>query len=117
MARRDVISYYLDIQNQYFEMLADVKDLEEAVKNGELPEDRIAQAQEWIEVIKENYNRISYIMFLLNAPNKKEKKTKYMKQNKDLVKALEPYSETAVLDENADVLKGLKKMLKETKNG
>lgn len=35
--------------------------------------------------IKDNYQRLSYILFLLYQPNKDNKKKKYEKQNKELV--------------------------------
>ena len=112
MARKDVLLYFSQIENQYFEMLGDVKDYEAAYKNGEIDEERYTQAMSLIDTIKQNYERIAYIVFLLNAPNRDEKKAKYKKSNKKLVGALYNSSDYAIFNENADALKQLKQLLK-----
>ena len=80
MAVRDVINYYAQVEAQYQEMLADVKDYE--------------QALQLVDGIKSNYERLSYIMFLLT------KRKKYAKRS--LTKDVE-------LTENAEYLQKLKR--------
>ena len=112
MARKDVLIYFKPIEEQYLEMLADAKDYEEAYKKGLISDDQYEQAIKMIDIVKINYERIAYIVFLLNAPNRDSKKTNYNKRNAKLVGALENSSQQAVINENADALKVLRDTLK-----
>lgn len=85
MSRRDVIKYYNDCQSQYFELLRDSKDFDDAVKAGLIDQSQYEQAQTMLNTVKNNYERLSYIIFLLNSPNKSKKKAKYNKQHKNIV--------------------------------
>lgn len=94
MAVRDVINYYAQVESQYQEMLADVKDYEQAFNTGEISEEKYEQALQLVDGIKSNYERLSYIMFLLT------KRKKYAKRS--LTKDVE-------LTENAEYLQKLKR--------
>ena len=94
MAVRDVINYYAQVEAQYQEMLADVKDYEQAFNTGEISEEKYEQALQLVDGIKSNYERLSYIMFLLT------KRKKYAKRS--LTKDVE-------LTENAEYLQKLKR--------
>ena len=48
MAKRDVQDYYYTMLNQYLEMKNDLKDFDEALKNGYITEDRLAEVQDEI---------------------------------------------------------------------
>lgn len=117
MALKQVKDYYLQVQAQYLEMVADAKDFDEALKAGMVEQSQFDQAQEMLTRIKENYERLSYIMYLFMQPNRKEKVAKFNKQNKLTQAQLEKYSgsQTTVMSENEDVLKEFKKLIKEIK--
>jgi len=51
--------------------------MEEEASKGLLDPDKLIQMKSYIEPIKINYQRISYIMYLLNKPVKKSKEKKY----------------------------------------
>ena len=56
-----------------------------------------------------NYQRISYIMYLLNLPNKKEKAVKYKRQNSKLLNTLsKDNSLEKTIEENSEVINKLK---------
>ena len=80
MSRKHVEDYFNQITLDYHEMIETLKDMEEAVEQKMLSPDKLDQTKELVNKMKENYLRISYIMFLLNKPNKKEKEKKYNKQ-------------------------------------
>ena len=90
------------------------KTLEELEKC--LTEDQASQAIKNIDIIrqqvaqlKENYLRLSYVIFLLNMPNKKEKQRKYVKQERKRVEAIPKEDRMmGVLKENKDILNLLK---------
>ena len=115
MARKDVILYYLQVQNQYFEMVANVKDVEEAIKSGILEQSRADEMTKEIETIKNNYERLSYIMFLMNKPNKTQKQFNEERQNKEWYEYLSGSSKEAIINENNDALADFKKFVRELK--
>lgn len=113
MARRDVLIYFKQVENQYLEMLEDVKDYDKDHANGELSDEKYNELMAQIDIVKVNYERIAYIIFLLNAPARDTKKSKYNAQNKKLHSGLANSSLDKILDENADALKKIKGLLGE----
>ena len=79
MALRDVKEYYFKMLGQYFEMKADLADFEQALKDGFITEEQMQAAIDDVDRVKQNYERLSYIMYLLNLPNRKSKQEKYKK--------------------------------------
>ncbi len=115
MAKKDVVLYFLQVQNQYIELLNNVKDLKEALQGGYLDEEHFQQAQTEIDIVKNNYERLAYVMMLLNQPQRKSKKDRELKENLEWYNALQGSSKEAILDENRDALADFKKLIKEIK--
>lgn len=86
MAKKDVDKYFNQICQDYRDLLNTLKDMEIEVSKGLLDPDKLVQMKEYIEPIKINWQRISYIMFLLNKPAKNKKQERYNNQNKKLLK-------------------------------
>ena len=110
MALRDVKDYYFKMLSQYMEMKADLADFEQALKDGFITEDQLQAAFEAVDRVQQNYERLSYIMYLLNLPNRKSKQKKYNIMNNAL---LEEFAKrgadcSAVELENIDALKAFK---------
>lgn len=106
MSVKAVKRYYDQICDQYKEMLENIKDLEKEAAEGLVEPERIERLKEQIVPIKQNYERWSYMMFLLNEPNRQQKKASYAKRNKAfLAKLNSENSLTSVLDENKEALK------------
>ncbi len=113
MAIKDVRNYYFTVLAQYLEEKQNLADFEEALKNGHITEDQMREAQEIVLGLEENYYRLTYIMYLLEMPNKAHKKPNYIQQNKvllDAFKALGADEET-IQKENFDALKHFKAVL------
>lgn len=117
MAKKDVVLYFLQVQNQYLEMVENVKDLEEALKTKYIEQEQFDLAQREIEVVKNNYERLVYIMMLLNKPQRKKKQAKEEQENKYWYDYLKGASKESIIDENKDALADFKKMVKEFKDG
>lgn len=83
MSVKHLKEYYQKVCDQYNEMVNDLQELEEYAKTNMVEPERLEQYKQTIAPIKENYLTLSYIMFLLNQPNRKEKQEKYNKQYKD----------------------------------
>jgi F0F1-type ATP synthase beta subunit len=98
-------------------MKEDLADFEKALQDGFITEDRLEVAKEDVAIIKNNYDRLSYIMYLLEMPNKPKKKAKYVKANKKIVHYLEEQNATAeqTKQENQSALDHLRTELKKLK--
>lgn len=117
MGKRDVVNYYLSVQSQYLEMLEDIKDFDEALKNGQVNQQQYDQALESLSKLKENYERLSYIILLLQEPNRQTKKAKFKKRNELVYDYLDGSSQDIIKSENDDILKELKRLIGEINNG
>lgn len=119
MARKHVIQFYLEQQALYLQMLDTVKQIDDDFKSGKIDFERHNQLLEVltpdIEVIKSNYERLSYIVLLLNKPQKEAKGSNYEKVNKELYDSLQTSTREALLDESKDALADLKRIIKESK--
>jgi len=74
MSKKHVEDYFNQICDDYHELVSTLNELQEQCETTVVPPEKIENLKHIIEPIKDNYERISYIMFLLNMPNKKEKK-------------------------------------------
>ena len=83
MSVKHVKDYYNTMTKDYI----DAKETLEKMKNEITDESaseyikRVDEFKSYFYKIEENYKRISYIIYLLDMPNKKEKKRKYEKMN------------------------------------
>lgn len=106
MSIKAVNKYYNQICEQYKEMIRDIKDLEQEAEQGLIEPERVERLKDQVAPIKQNYERWTYMMFLLHQPNRKEKQPRYIRQNQKLLKSLSPENSLdAVLDENTEALK------------
>ena len=109
MALKHVFKYYNQICDQYMQMLAEIKDFEEEAKQGLIEPERLDKIKEEIRPMQDNYERWSYMMYLFNLPNRKEKEKKYKKQNKKLLASIEEKNKiNSVLEENQQVIDKIK---------
>ena len=121
MAVRDVKEYYYKLLVQSAEMKADLEDFEKALKAGYITEDKLDEVKAQVDVIQANFERVGYIMYLLELPNKASKQGKWKKQNSKLTNhfAEAKADEQAVFEENKSALDRLRaelrKLEKETK--
>ena len=76
MALRDVKNYYFKMLAQYMEMKSDLADFEQALKDGFITEEQLQTAFEEVNKVQQNYERLSYIIYLFNLPNRKSKRKK-----------------------------------------
>ena len=73
MAIKQVKNYYKQVEKMYLELLSDLKEMEEDFKNNECTEEELQNLLIPVRGIEENYKRLSYIMYLLYQPNRKNK--------------------------------------------
>ena len=118
MAVKDVKEYYFKLIAQKAELEADLADFEEALKNGFITEEQMQAAKDELIPYQINLDRLTYIMYLLELPNRKTKKAKFAKQNKKILNELEKRKadERSVISENKSALDGFRKEVKELLN-
>ena len=114
MAVKHVKEYVDQVSNQYQEMLSELKDFEKLAEENMFSPERLDQIKETIKPLKDNYERWSYMMYLLNLPNRKSRQPKYHKQNKKLLKNFnENNSVEATVLENSNTLNNLRSIKNE----
>lgn len=99
--------YYNQICNQYFELQQTLQDLSEEVATGMIEPDRITQLKQTILPIENSYRTLSYIKYLLNMPNKKQKRHRYESQNKNLKLQAKDRTKEDLINKNKEILRDL----------
>lgn len=90
MAVRHIKEYYEKMADQYMEMQDNIKEIEKDLANGLVEPEFLERLQEQVKPLKDNYLTLSYIMFLLNQPNRNNKIPKYKERNKKLLSSIPP---------------------------
>lgn len=109
MARRDFDAYYNKIASQLFELDKVFKDLSQEADAGMVEPERLEQVKKTIEPIKNSYQTLSYIKYLLDMPANRKKHNRFKGQNKKLLNASKGSQATDIINKNNEILKGLKK--------
>lgn len=110
MSKKDLDNYYKTITDQYNEMLENIHEIENSAENNMVSSDILDNMKTMILPLKTNYERLSYVMFLLNQPTRRHKVKKYKNQNKKALEKLDNNNSLeAVVEENKKVIDDLKK--------
>ena len=107
MAIKDFNKYYDTISSQLFALQEVFDDIQKEVNNGMVPPERLEGVEQTIKPIKETYQILSYVKYLLNMPTRKEKRSTFSRQNKKLLKACG--NKTDLVQDNYSRIKSLKK--------
>lgn len=108
MARKHFEEYYNQVCNQFFSLEDAFKEMSEEVQNNMVEPERLKQLQKTIEPIKNNYQTLSYIKYLLDKPTKKSKHAKYDKQSKKLISKCGDKTGDKLLKKNSSIISSLK---------
>ena len=91
--------------NQYHEFIEELRDFQDLCNEGMVEPEVIEQAKQAIEPLKDNWQKLNYIFYLLNKPNKKDKQSRYDKVSKNLTD--NSISDTQVYEQNKDTISNL----------
>ena len=111
MSKKDVEKYYVKMASDYTEMKNVLENLQSNLTDDSAATyiNQINTIKEQVKLLEANYKRLSYIMFLLNEPNNKRKKSLYLKrEHKKLDKIPEEHRQDAIEKENSDILNNIK---------
>lgn len=118
MAIKDVRQYFYTVLAQYIEEKQNLADFEEALKDNLITEEQMQEAKAIVADLETNYNRLTYIMYLLDMPNRKSKKASYVRQYENILEELERLGADveSIKKENSDALIHFKAALNALKN-
>ena len=109
MAKKDFDIYVKKIEAQYEDFKKVLEQVSKDAQAGMTDVNFVENLKQQIAPIKQNYERLMYIKYLLDKPAKKDKVAAYKRRLMNEMKKLEARNSTeAVLDENEKVIKGLK---------
>lgn len=111
MAKSHVVQYFLEVENQYLEMAENLKEMQQLAAENKISAADYEQILREVDLLKSNYERIAYIMFLFNKPQRKGKKPGSSELK--WYEALKTASKEAILDENRDALATIKQLIRE----
>lgn len=105
------VKHVIEYHNKIFEQYKDLKNTLEALETqvtedtAKIQLDNIENIKKMAEQVRANYERISYIVFLLNQPNREKKAQRYNKaEQKRLDKISEDNRLSGVMKENKAIL-------------
>lgn len=117
MSKRHVEEYYIKMTSDYTEMKNVLEELQKSVteENASAYAAQISTIKEQVRLLEANYKRLSYIMFLLNMPNKKKKESGYnRREHKKLDNIPDEHRAESVHKENSDILDNIKNINNES---
>jgi hypothetical protein len=108
MAVKHIKEYYEQVCEQYVQMNEELRDFQKEVENGLVEPERIENLKKMIEPLKNNYMTLSWIMYLLNQPNRDSKERAYQKRNKRFIESLDKnFNKESIMKQNEDVIKSI----------
>ena len=118
MAKKHVALRYVQIENEYLEMLDSIKELDRALKDNEIDiefyNERVEMLSDEIEKCKLQYFFWAEAMFELMKPARKDKAFDTTTQS--WYNTLQTQTKEILKDDGADAFKTLKEILKEGRN-
>lgn len=113
MAVRHIKAYFEEVAQQYHDMLEEIRDFEKEAEKGLIEPERLDTIKESIQPLMNNYQMISYIMFLLNKPNRARKEKDYIRRNKKLLATIKhENTKQGIMEQNQEVIKNLQNITK-----
>lgn len=108
MARKDFDAYYLQLYKQYNELKNNLAEMSQEVNEGMMPPERMEQLKATIQPVKNSFEMLSYVKYLLDKPTRKSKHEGYAKRNKNILKLSGNNTADDVVQRNQAVLESLK---------
>lgn len=109
MSVRHIKDYYDEVANQYIELREELKEFSSLAEQNMFEPERIEKIKESIQPLMRNYEVLSYIMYLLNMPNRSSKEKGYEQRNKKLLAQIKPENtKDGVISQNSKVINDFK---------
>ena len=114
--KRDFERYFVEVQKDYNRMLKALEKVNEEISKGQVSDEQRRSFEQWFNQVKVNYDRVSYMRYLLHLPPKFIQKLQQRNVNSKMMKELKKYQEEnadkdSVLKENKEALDSIDKEL------
>lgn len=115
--KKDVFEYFIGVQKQYNEMNKMLGKVNEEIEAGLVSNEQRENFEKYFNAIKNNYDRVAYIIHLLNLPPKPVRRIREFitkrQSERDIEKALKEFKEANatkedVIEENEEYLNLIK---------
>ena len=112
--KRDFERYFVEVQKDYNRMLKTLEKVNEEISKGQVSDEQRRSFEQWFNQVKVNYDRVSYMRYLLHLPPKFIQKLQQRNVNSKMMKELKKYQEEnadkdSVLKENKEALDSIDK--------
>ena len=105
MARKHFDDYYNKVCSQLFGLQSVFDEMAKEVDDGMIEPERLEQVKLTIQPIKESYNTLCYIKYLLDMPARKSKHDRYQSQNRKVLSATKGYHREDIENRNNSIIK------------
>lgn len=117
--RRDFENYFTKLQLNYNSVMKTYEKVKDDYTKGLVTEEQLVNFSKYIDVVKVNYDRTSYMRYLLRLPPKFIQKIEEKRINSKIMREARKYAaqnadKESVLQENRDAIDSLEK---EVNNG
>ena len=100
MSIKHVENYYNEARKTYIDMQNTLHIMEKEASEGLVLPETVSQMKQMIAPLMDNYQKLSYVMFLLHQPTKKDKQKGYEKRNHKLLKECSGKDSKYVINQN-----------------
>lgn len=109
MSKKDLEQYYNQMTAQYKDLQKEVHEFEQDAANNMMPPEALQDFKDSISPFMVNWQRVTYLMYLLHKPVKKEKQEQYADKSKPLLEKVgKENTGESVLEENTQIIEKVK---------
>lgn len=108
MAKKHFEDYINTIYKQYLDLNEALQELSQEVENNLISPERLDQLKLTIAPIKNSYETLLYVKYLLDMPQRKEKQLKYKNTHKKMVEKCGENTFDKIKDRNKKIIDTLK---------
>ena len=108
MSRKDFDTYFAQVSNQYFQLNDALTELSQEVNDGMVEPERLEQLKSTILPIKNSYETLNYIRYLLDKPTRRSKHSRYNRQLRKVLELSKDKTSEVVLTSNKKIIDSLR---------
>lgn len=107
MARKHFDEYLSMVTHQYIQLNETLKDMSTEVEDGMIEPERLEQLKSTIAPVKQSFDTLNYIKYLLDKPTRSAKHKRYDGHNKKVIEATKDATMDKVVARNNEVIGNL----------
>lgn len=107
MARKHFDEYLSIVTQQYMQLNETLADMSKEFQQGMIEPERLDQIKATILPVKQSFDTLTYIKYLLDKPTRAAKHKGYNNRNKKVLKQVENVTQGKVIERNKEVINNL----------